>query len=138
MLPWVHSLRREPVLAWERIEPILAFATATEQVMTIALGTMFKGAALTEQGHKDGLAVLQQGWSALQAIGTRIYGSVFLLMLAHAYELLGQTEKGLATIAEAEAYIAETGERWYEAELYRLKGELLLQKARQQATRSGQ
>lgn len=128
MLPWVHFLRREPAFTQERIESVITFSTTTEQVMVLALGTMFQGAALVEQGHtEDRLALLQQGWSALQAIGTRIFSSVFLLMLAHAYELLGQTEKGLAIITEVEAFISETGERWYEAELYRLKGTLTLQ-----------
>jgi predicted ATPase len=102
--------------------------------MVLAIGSMFKGAALVEQGHtEDGLAALQQGGSALQAIGTRIFNSIFLIMLAHAYDVLGQTEKGLAVIAEAEAFLSETGERGYEAELYRLKGELTLQQENQKS-----
>jgi predicted ATPase len=48
-------------------------------------------------------------------------------MLARTYGWLGRTEEGLAVLAEAEVFIAETGERWEEAELYRLKGELTLQ-----------
>ena len=35
--------------------------------------------------------------------------------------------KGLAVLAEALAVVDKTGERFYEAELYRLKGELTLQ-----------
>src|SRR5262249_36145002 len=39
----------------------------------------------------------------------------------------GQTEEGLSGVAEALALVNRNGERWWEAELYRLKGVLLLQ-----------
>ena len=47
-------------------------------------------------------------------------------MLAEAYGKVGQTEEGLTALAEALAHVDKTGERRWEAELYRLKGELLL------------
>jgi len=128
ILSWVHFLRQEPALAQERIESVISLSTATEEVMVIPVGTMFKGTALAEQGHtEDGLALLQQGWSDLQAIGSRIWSSNFLLMMARVYGGMGRAEEGLAAIAEAEVFIAESEERWEEAELYRLKGELTLQ-----------
>ena len=43
---------------------------------------------------------------------------------------VGQPEEGLRVLAEALAVVDTTGERYYEAELYRLKGELLLQQSR--------
>jgi len=128
LLSWVHFLRQEPALAQERIESAITLLSAAGEVMMLAMGTMFKGAALAEQGHTaDGLALLQQGWSAVQAIGSRMYSSNFRLMMARVYGGMGRTEEGLAAIAEAEAFIAESEERWDEAELYRLKGELMLQ-----------
>jgi predicted ATPase len=51
----------------------------------------------------------------------------YLALLAEAYGQGGQAEAGLAVLAEALAAVEKTGERWCEAELYRLKGELLLQ-----------
>jgi predicted ATPase len=47
--------------------------------------------------------------------------------LAEAYHKVGQAEEGLAALAEALAFVDKTGERFYQAELYRLKGELTLQ-----------
>jgi class 3 adenylate cyclase len=44
----------------------------------------------------------------------------------------------LAAMMEALTWMDKNDERFYEAELYRIKGELLLQKARQQATRNGE
>ena len=48
----------------------------------------------------------------------------FLALLAEAYGKVGQVEEGLTALAEALALVDKTGERFYEAELYRLKGSL--------------
>ncbi len=53
--------------------------------------------------------------------------SFFLALLAEAQGKAGQAEEGLATVADAMAFVDQTEERFYEAELYRLKGELTLQ-----------
>jgi len=49
-----------------------------------------------------------------------------LALLAEAYGKGGQVEAGLATVAEALECVDKTGERYHEAELYRLRGELTL------------
>jgi predicted ATPase len=46
--------------------------------------------------------------------------------MAEVYWHTGQTDKGLRLLAEALTVIDRTGERWWEAEVHRLKGELLL------------
>jgi predicted ATPase len=51
-------------------------------------------------------------------------------LIAEAYGPAGQAAEGLAVLTEALALVEKTDERWYEAELYRLKGELLLAPAR--------
>src|SRR5262249_47370246 len=53
----------------------------------------------------------------------------FLSMLAEVHGSLGQPEAGLTALREALALVEKTGERYYEAELHRLTGELLLQQA---------
>ena len=55
-----------------------------------------------------------------------MFHSYYLVLLAEAYGKAGQAEEGLATLAEALSVVDKSGERFYEAELYRLKGELLL------------
>jgi predicted ATPase len=52
----------------------------------------------------------------------------FLVLLAEVYAKEGQVEKGLDLLAEALNAVSRTGERMYEAELYRLKGQLTQQK----------
>ena len=68
--------------------------------------------------------------------GAEIYQSYFPGLLAEAYLKDGQVEEGLATVAEALAFVDRTEERFYEAELYRIKGELTLQQSRCQGSKS--
>jgi predicted ATPase len=79
------------------------------------------------QGQSDeGIAEIQQGISAWQATGAEIGLTYYLMMLAEAYEKGGRTAEGLRVLAEALTLVDKNGERWREAELHRLKGELLL------------
>jgi predicted ATPase len=69
---------------------------------------------------------MQQGWAAYRATGANVRQPMYLVPLAEAYGQAGQVDEGLQVLAEALAYIEQAGERWWEAELHRLKGELLL------------
>src|SRR5260370_13859907 len=62
-----------------------------------------------------------------RATGAEIARPYFLALLAEAYGAVGEPEAGLTALAEALTLVDTTGERWYEPELHRLKGELLLQ-----------
>src|SRR5262249_45506310 len=94
----------------------------------LAFGMPFRGWALARQGQADeGVAQIRQGLDALRAIGAEYLGPYFLGMLAEAYGLSGQTEAGLVAVAEALAAGEATGERFWEADLHRLRGELVLQ-----------
>ena len=74
----------------------------------------------------EGIAQMCQGLAAYRATGSELALTVFFALLADEYRKAGQPEEGLAVLAEAFAQADKSGERWYEAELYRLKGELLL------------
>ena len=88
----------------------------------------FRGWALAVQGQEEGIAQIRQGLAALRATGGEVSRPYFLALLAEAYGKVGQAEEGLTALAEALAQVDKTGERYYEAELYRLKGQLTLQK----------
>jgi predicted ATPase len=76
---------------------------------------------------KRGISQIRQGLATCEAIGAGIWWSYNLVLLAAAYGKAGQAEQGLATLAEALMVVDKSGERFYEAELYRLKGELTLE-----------
>ena len=70
-----------------------------------------------------------RGWPLFGPRGRRSRDRGIWRLLAEAYGEVGQTEAGLTVLAEALAVVDNTGERYWEAELYRLKGELLLRRA---------
>jgi predicted ATPase len=58
--------------------------------------------------------------------GARISGGSFLVLLIEAHLAAGQAEAGLVVVAEALDLAQETGAKYEEAEIHRLKGEFLL------------
>jgi predicted ATPase len=95
----------------------------------LALGAFRQGWVLAEQGQdKEGIVQMHQGMAAGQAIGSALSRPWGLALLANAYGRAGQTEDGLNAVTEALTVVDKTGERCDETELYRLKGELTLQK----------
>jgi predicted ATPase len=92
----------------------------------LAEGAVFRGWALAEQGDAEsGIEQMRQGLAALRAGGAEMGRPSHLGLLAEAYARAKRPEDGLAVLDEALATVADTGERSYEAELHRLKGELL-------------
>ena len=81
----------------------------------------------TMQGHPEkGIAQLKEGLAAWRANGSRFLVPYYLYALADAHRRVGQVEEALSVIADALAAVEDTEERWCEAELHRLKGELSL------------
>jgi predicted ATPase len=117
-----HLLRREGPLAGERAEALITLSTEQGFPYWLAVGTIVRGWALAEQGQvQEGIAQMGPRWASDRATG-------FVAPLAEAYGKVGQVEEGLAVLAKALALVDKTGERASEAELYRLKGTLTLQK----------
>jgi predicted ATPase len=91
-------------------------------------GRMVRGWLLTVQGNgAEGLAQLRQGIDAVRKGGLELELLYFMSLLAEAYGIANQAKEGLTVLAEALEIAEQHGERFYEAELYRLKGELTLQ-----------
>jgi predicted ATPase len=85
--------------------------------------------ALAEQGQaEEGLIQMRRGLDAWRATGTELLRPWFLALLAVASSEMEQTEEGLTLLAKALAVVNKSGEHFYEAELYRRKGQLTLQK----------
>jgi len=85
------------------------------------------GWALTMQGQEgEGMAQMHHGLTAWRAMGIEAGLPYWLAMLAEAYGSTGQVEAGRGVLAEALTLVDTTEERWWEAELHRLKGELWL------------
>ncbi len=108
----------------------MTLATAQGNALRLAQGTVLHGWALVAQGQEEaGIAEMRQGLAAELATGSKAYQHYFLGLLAEAYGEGGHPEAGLPVLAEALAVMDDTELRFYEAELYRLKGVLLLSQA---------
>src|SRR5262249_11145773 len=124
---WLHQLRQEGQLAQKQAEAAIALATERGFALWVAWGTINRGWALAEQGQEEeGITQVQKGMAAYRATGAEYMRIYFLALLAEAYGTVGQVEEGLRVVAEALAIVDKAGERLWEAELYRLKGELTL------------
>jgi predicted ATPase len=76
---------------------------------------------------------MREGLTAMHAIGADVSRSRYLALLGEACGATGQLAEGLSLLAEALAFAEQSGERFFEAEIYRLRGELLLQSEAPQA-----
>ncbi|HEV8716897.1 MAG TPA: tetratricopeptide repeat protein, partial [Candidatus Binatia bacterium] len=124
----IHQLCREKHTTQEQAETQIAFSSDRGSPYWVVLGTIYRGWALAAQGQgEEGIAQMRQALAAHQAMGLGLAMTYYLSLLAEAYGTIGQTEKGLSVLAEALALPQKTGECSWEAELYRLKGELSLQ-----------
>jgi predicted ATPase len=125
-----YQFRHEARCTQDRAEAAIHLATEQGFLYWRARGAMLRGWALAHQGQaQEGIEQITQGLRAHRATGAELLRSYFLALLAEAHGTRGQPEAGLTALTEALALVDTTGERWYEPELYRLKGALLLQQS---------
>jgi predicted ATPase len=126
----LHVWRREVECAKERAEAVMTLSNEHGFIQPSSVGMIRRGWALAQQGAvAEGIRQLQQGLATLRDVGQALPLSHHLALLAEAYKQGGQVEAGLHVLAEAWAHLDTTGERYYEAELHRLKGEFLMAQA---------
>jgi TOMM system kinase/cyclase fusion protein len=131
----LHQFRREQEAVQQTAEALIALATEQGDAERLARGMILRGWALFAQGQgTEGMVQMRQGLAALQSTGGEVRRQLFLPLLAEAYGGIGQSEEGLNVLAEALAAVEKTGGRFYEAELYRLRGELLLARSAEHHT----
>jgi predicted ATPase len=130
----LRQFSRESQAAQEQAESAITLCAKQGFPFYLAWGISLRGCALAEQGQvEEGIAQIRQGLAAWQATGAERHRPYFLTLLAEAYGKAGQTEEGLTVLVEALAAVNKTGGRVWEAELYRLKGELTLKQSRVQS-----
>jgi predicted ATPase len=123
----IHQFCQDEQAAYERAEETTTLSTEHRLSFWIAWGTAVRGWALVKQEQKEeGIAQIQQGLAAHVATGAKLWRPYYLALLAEAYANTGQIEEGRTVLAEALKTGNKIGERYYEAELHRLRGELTL------------
>ena len=125
-----HLFRRDVRALEERGREVAALAEDKGFLFFVGVGIFKLGWVSVRQGRaEEGLTKLHQALGLYGATGVRFTLTDLLGSLAEAYGMAGDIEKGLEFMSQALAEVERGGERYYEAELYRLKGELLLRKA---------
>ena len=125
-----HQLRREVRAAQECAEAAISLSKEQGFAQWMAYCTILRGWALAQQGQaQESIEQMYQGMQAFRATGAETSGPYLLTLLVEAYGIMGQLDAGLTVLTKALALVDKTGDRFYEPELYRLKGELLLQQS---------
>jgi predicted ATPase len=123
----LYQMRRDHRMTQHYAEAALEISQAHSLVLYHAMAIVVQGWTFTEQGRvREGIDRMREGLAALDATGTLLVRPHFLALLAEALAKVNQNEEALSLVDEAIATVNNTGERYYEAELYRLRGELLL------------
>jgi serine/threonine protein kinase/predicted ATPase len=111
----------------EMAERMLEYADEHGLPYYAGIGKIMLGWALALQGNaSSGVAQMRKGLAELRDAETEQQRANYLGLLADALCKAGRRREGLETLDEALQTTDDTKERFSEAELYRIKGELLL------------
>jgi predicted ATPase len=119
--------RRSERAAFAALEELISVATEHRLYFFQVMANILRGLLMSATGKVvEGIANARQSISAQAARGEYNQQTYFLGLLAQACERAGQSEEALETLARALEMADRTGERWFEAELHRLRGEWLI------------
>lgn len=126
---WLQHLRRNPEALEAEAQALLAMARQHGFMQWLGVGTILRGWSRFSSGQgEQGIAQIRQTLTVYRAGGNELSLSYSLSLLAEAYGQMGENDSALTTIATALEIANTHDERYYEAELHRLQGELLLQR----------
>jgi tetratricopeptide (TPR) repeat protein len=125
----LHLLRREEEHARDLANAAVSLCAEQGFNELIEMSRWWRGWALSELGQEeDGIREMAQGIEGYRSVGSKLFLSWPLGVLAWAHGKIGQIEQAFGRLAEAFEIVEHNGERFCEAELFRLKGELLLKR----------
>jgi predicted ATPase len=124
---FIYQFRRDVPAVHQHAEAAVALATEQGLPLWAAQGMSPRGWALAMQGQgEEGIAQVRQGIAAYRATGAALTVPYFCTVLADVSAHVGHTEDGLQALAEAHTLVQQHEERYWEAEVARLQGVLLL------------
>jgi predicted ATPase len=125
----LHQLRRDPRMVQQYADAVTEVSQSHGLVLYSAMAEIMKGWTLSEEGREqEGIDRMRDGLAALEGTATALVRPHFLGLLAEALAKVDRIDEASAVLDEATTIVDNNGERYYEAELYRLKGELLLKR----------
>lgn len=111
----------------QQTETILSLAREHAMPLYVAAGTHLNGLAKWRAGDRiDGLAEMRRGWALLHENDCYLCEPFWGMQVAVANAEAGQIETGLEILRDLIGCAEQTGQHWLDAELHRVRGELLL------------
>jgi predicted ATPase len=120
------SLAGDDAALNRQADELVVLSTERGFPLWVALGTIYRGWVRVRDGNvAQGISLIRGGLATYRATETEVWMPHFMALLAGACGSAGQAEEGLALLEEALRIADRTAERWFAAELYRHKGQLL-------------
>ncbi|MEM1201979.1 MAG: protein kinase [Acidobacteriota bacterium] len=126
LVTWTSQMRHDVPTTAEAARDSLAISSEQGFAYFLAVSTLIGGWAAALEGEVSGIARIQKVLDGLRAVGSELFRPYFLSQLAEAYGRAGRPEDGLAALDEGLEITERSGEGWWEAEVFRLRGELAL------------
>jgi class 3 adenylate cyclase/predicted ATPase len=124
---YVSQFCRDVQAVHEQAAACVTLSTEQGFPYWVTFGTIMRGWALAMQGQgEEGLAQIRQGIATQRATGAALWVPYSYTLLAEVSDHLGRTEEGLQALAEAHTMVEQYEDRWWEAEIHRLRGIVLL------------
>jgi len=124
----LEAIRRNPDQAEPHADAILELGRKHGLPRFLAFGKFFVGWSRWRAGNRDGEARMREGQAMIRELKHHLYEPLISAVLAEAEAEAGHLEEGLATLDAQLAENADTGQRWFDAEVQRVRGELLLRR----------
>ena len=127
---WLRQFRREVPSTEELAQAAIRLCSEHGYPLWRPMGTILHGWALSESGQQseECIAQMRQGLVDLRATGAGLWQPCFLALIAEVCDKANRIDEGLTVLDQALGIVRERAERFYEAELHRLRGELLLRR----------
>ena len=133
----VHILCGNYSVATAQADELFLVADEKGALLWKAVGMMFEGCVLASTGKaSEAVEMLTAGSTEYRSTGATTFLTWFLSYLARAYGELGQFDDAWRCIGEVMTAVQTTKERWYEADLHRIAGEIALKSPKPDAAKA--
>jgi class 3 adenylate cyclase/predicted ATPase len=132
-----HICCRDHAVATARAEECIALAQEKGVVFFKALATAERGCVLELIGKaSDAVQTISAGITGMGAVGATVWGTLWLSHLALAHAELGKLDDAWRYIGEAMTRVETTADRWYQAEINRIAGDITLKSPQPDAAKA--
>lgn len=122
-----HQLCQDVQRVDELVEAAITLSKEHGFVLWLAIATVLRGWVLAKRGKaEEGIVQMRQGLADYKAISVNLSRPYLLALQAEVSGDMGRSSEGLIILEEAMTLVEKGDLRHYEAELFRLQGELLL------------